>query len=788
MLQVIHEKERRIKEVKKKSDGLYLISDYGILRLCPIHSFTLRVSFTVQNHFEKNEGIGVVEQGICCDWSYHEDEEKIILNTEDMMVEVKRSTGSIKYYDRNGQLLLSERERESRELEEFDSYLVDSDSDLQVEEIDTPDGKKKRIKHGNLKYDRMLYRTRWYVDWQEDELLYGLGQTQEGVLNLRGTTQFLHQANMKIAIPVLLSTAGYGVLFATGSPSIFHDNEDGSYFYTEADRYMDLYIIVGENFDRIIHGVRLMTGKATMLPLWTFGYLQSQERYENQQEILEVVKEYRRRNLGLDCIVLDWCSWKGDLWGQKTLDEGRFPEPNQLMEQLHEQNVHFMISIWPNMSEKCDNYREFRENNLLLPASNVYNAFDSKARKIYWKQLKEGLFQYGIDAFWCDSSEPFTPEWNHVMKPEASRMYVEYYEESSKHIPAWCCNSYGLVHAQGVYEGQRSETEEKRVVNLTRSTYLGGQRYGVITWSGDISASWTSYRNQIIAGLNYCVTGLPYWTIDIGGFFVKKGVQWFWNGDYNQGIEDTGYKELYVRWFQFATFLPIFRAHGTDVRRELWAFGEKHDMFYDALVESNSLRYRLLPYIYSCAGEVWYSDASMMRMLAFDFKTDRIACQIKDQYLFGKSIMVCPITEPMYYDIDSKKISKSQYRRKVYLPKSEIWYDFWTNTPYEGGQWLEIEAPLHRIPLFIRSGSILPICNNLCSSKELKDCELTLHIYGENATTTIYEDDKDGYGYEKGEYCITKLKWDNQKKLQVEVIDGRYKGRDYSTCNIIEVC
>ena len=233
-----------------------------------------------------------------------------------------------------------------------------------IEEIETPDGLKKRIKEATRVFDRKLYRTRLYLNWQQDEKLYGLGQAQEGVLNLRGTTQYIHQANMKIAIPMLVSTKGYGILLATGSTAIFNDTHYGSYLYTEADIQMDYYFIAGEDFDSIIKGYRFLTGKAVMLPLWVFGFIQSQERYESQKELLDIVKEYRERNIGLDCIVLDWCSWKGNLWGQKTFDPERFPSPEEMMDELHGQNAHLMISVWPNMNEASDNYNEFFEKGL----------------------------------------------------------------------------------------------------------------------------------------------------------------------------------------------------------------------------------------------------------------------------------------------------------------------------------------------------------------------------------------------------------------------------------------
>lgn len=789
MLEVICEKSRRITQIMKKVDGLYLFSDYGTLRICPVEHNIIRVSYSRKSEFEANEEIGILEQESFINWSYLETKDSIKIITESVRVEVNRNFGSLSYFDKNGELLLKERDKDSRELEEFDATIIDEKEEAVVEDVETADGKKKKIAQCNLAFLRKLYHTRWHFQWREDEMLFGLGQDTDGVWNLRETTRYLHQANQKIAIPVLMSTKGYGVLFATGSTAIFNDTEQGSYFYTEADRYMDSYVIAGA-FDQIIHGVRRLTGKAAMLPMWAYGYVQSQERYETQQEIHDVANEYRKRNLGLDAIILDWCSWKGNQWGQKTFDELRFPSPDQMIKELHKQNIHFMMSIWPNMDETCENYREMKDKNLLLPASNIYNAFHLEARQIYWEQVKRGLASSGVDGWWCDSSEPYTPEWNAVMKPEASRMYMEYYEETSKHIPAWKSNTYGLAHSRTIYEGMRHDFKDKRVVNLTRNTYLGGQSYGVITWSGDISASWNTYRNQIAAGLNYCVTGMPYWTLDIGAFFVKKGIQWYWNGEYEKGLESDAYKELYVRWFQLGAFLPMFRAHGTDIRREVWRFGDEKSIFYHALQETIQLRYRLLPYIYSSAGAVWHDDATLMRMLAFDFIDDTFACQVRDQYMFGKSLMVCPVVSPMYYDVDSKPMEMKDLMITVYLPKGTDWYDFWSGKKYHGGQHITVQAPISKIPLFVREGSILLIADTAyVSSEELKDQAITLYVYGESAKTIVYEDAGDGYGYESGDYSRVELSWNRKalKQLMVQKLEGNFIGRDYSKCNVVEL-
>ena len=343
-------------------------------------------------------------------------------------------------------------------------------------------------------------------------------------------------------------------------------------------------------------------------------------------------------------------------------------------------------------------------------------------------------------------------------KPEPSSLYRDYVRDSSNHMPVEKCNAYGLAHAQGIYEGQRSVCEDKRVVNLTRSGYIGSQRYGTILWSGDTYASWDTLKKQIVAGLNFCASGLPYWTLDIGAFFVKQGKPWFWSGAYANGADDMGYRELYTRWFQYGAFLPVFRAHGTDVRREVWAFGEPGEMFYDALVSAIDLRYRLMPYIYALAGSCWHEDDTMMRMLAFDFPHDTHAVTIKDQYMFGKNIMVCPVTKPMYYEVNSEPLECVEYTRQVYLPSGTKWYDFWTNQIYDGGTIIRAAADISKIPLFVREGSIIPMM-------ESGESEPTLRIYpGKDSEFMFYEDNGDGYDYEEGGYSVTGIRWDDAAK------------------------
>ena len=357
------------------------------------------------------------------------------------------------------------------------------------------------------------------------------------------------------------------------------------------------------------------------------------------------------------------------------------------------------------------------EHGFLLGDQVTYNAFDEQARALYWKQANEGLFSLGVDAWWCDCTEPFEADWTGETKPEPEERRRINTEEAKKYLDPQYINAYSLQHSRGIYEGQRLTTGSKRVVNLTRSAYAGQQRYGTITWSGDISAKWQTLKRQIAAGINFCVTGLPYWTADIGAFFVAKKDLWFWDGDFQAGCEDLGYREFYVRFFQYGTFLPLFRSHGTDTPREVWRFGEPGSRFYDTLVTFIRLRYHLLPYLYSLAGRVTQEDYTMLRALAFDFRQDPQVYNIADQYLFGPAFLVNPVTEPMYYLPGSQPLPPRSQTRQVYLPAGSDWYDFWTGRRFSGAQTVEADAPLEILPLFVRAGSIVPFGPDIQSTR-----------------------------------------------------------------------
>ena len=760
MLDCIPYRDMCLKSAERDNDALVLILEKGRQKIIPIDERCVRVLYSYKEFSEDADKPCITELPSYSGWDHSEDEDYVYLNMPALKIRIDKKTNCFVYMDGNGSILLKERERRSKELKEIPVYSL-TDEETKKEYVDTADGRKEVIKEVGRIQSGTAYHTRLHFEFDDDEALYGLGQHEEGYHSLRGNCIYLNQANRTIAIPFFVSVKGYGLFVNTCSPAIFNDGCEGSYFYTEADNEMDFFFINGGSPDGAVKGFRKITGKAAMLPKWAFGYIQSQERYESQKEILDVTAEYRRRGIGLDCIVLDWISWPEGQWGQKSFDELRFPDPSAMTAALHEENVHFMISIWPNMADSTTDVKAFKERKLLLPKVGIYNALDKEARQLYWEQARDGLFAHGVDAWWCDNSEPICPEWMEPVRPENSKNYENYVRSVSDHIPAPYTNAFGLYHAMGIYEGQRITDPSKRVVNLTRSGYPGQQRYGTILWSGDISASWDTYRKQIAAGLNFCASGMPYWTIDIGAFFVKNGVQWYWDGEYDDTSDDPAYCELFTRWYQWGAFLPVFRGHGTDVRRELWNFDHKAAPFYDALLAANRLRYKLMPYIYSLAGDVYLNDGLIIRPLSYAFTLDKDTWDIFDQYMFGDQMMICPVTEPMYF---GKCEKTERYTRRVYLPAGCDWYDMYTDKKYAGGQWIEADAPLEKIPVFIKAGAVIPMTGEALSVAELSP-DITLHVYpGADGCFNLYDDAGDGYGYEKGEYTLKEYKWDDAKR------------------------
>lgn len=765
----------------KRVDGYLLLdTSKGKMKLEPCTQKIVRIVYTLEEDFSGKDSLMVVKQkGCAVNWEVSETEEAVRLSTGEIQIEIARETGAFKYFDSRGRLLAKEPGRGGKSLVPVDVVKTVFDENTEIKSGESVDGMRTLVDDYKRVIDRRAYHTKLEFEWDTGEALYGLGSHEEGIMNLRGHHQYLYQQNMKAVVPVLVSTKGYGILMDSYSLMTFHDDVYGSYLWTDVDDELDYYFIYGPEFDQIVSGCRQLTGRVPMLPKWAFGYAQSKERYKTQEELISVVREYRERQIPLDLIVLDWMSWTGELWGQKTFDPERFPEPAEMMKELHAMNARLMVSIWPIMRAGGGNHGEMKEKGYLLGNQATYDAFNEKARELYWKHANDGIFSNGTDAWWCDCTEPFEADWKGEVKPEPEERLLINTGEAKKYLDPEYINAFSLLHSRGIYEGQRKVTNKKRVVNLTRSSYAGQHRYAAITWSGDVSANWETFRRQIPGGLNFCVTGEPYWTTDIGAFFAaEKDDLWFWDGHYNQGCGDLGYRELYVRWFQYGAFLPMFRSHGTDTPREVWRFGEPGSVFCDTLVKFIHLRYRLMPYIYSIAGKVTLQDYTMLRALAFDFREDTKTYDISDQYMFGPAFLVNPVTEPMYYESGSMELPGVKRVRRVYLPETSSWYDFWTGGRLAGGQELEAAAPLGIMPLFVKAGSIVPMGPMVQHTGEKPDAPVELRIYpGADGAFTLYEDEGDNYNYENGAYATISLHWDESaRQLSFGERQGTYEG------------
>ena len=700
---------------------------------------------------------------------------KIVLNTSELSVSVDTGTGIVSYFSKDGKSLLAEK------------------SGMQFIDFDDAGTKTYQV------YQPFIL--------DKEEAIYGLGQLQNGKMIQRNMTKNLIQGNVEDVSPFFQSTKGYGVFWDNYSPTLFTDNEVETSFRSEVGDCVDYYFMYGKNADGVIAQVRSLTGQAPMFPLWTYGYWQSKERYKSQKEVVDVVRKYRELGIPLDGIIQDWQYWGHNyLWNAMDFQNPTFNNPQKMIEDVHAMNAHMAISIWSSFGPMTKPYRELDKKGMLFnfttwPQSGleswspnmeypsgvrVYDAYNPEARDIYWKYLNDGIFKLGMDAWWMDSTEPDHLDW----KPED--MDTKTYLGSFRKVR----NAYPLMTVGGVYDHQRAVTSDKRVFILTRSGFLGQQRYGVNVWSGDVASTWESFRNQIPAGLNFSLCGMPHWNSDIGGFFA---------GHYNKSWNDDSasknplYQELYVRWLQFGTFNPMMRSHGTDVYREIYKFGKKGEPVYDAIEKMIGLRYSLLPYIYSTSWEVSNRQSSFMRALMMDFVDDRKVWDINDEYMFGKSLLVAPIAHAQYtpeavvkvseeegWNRDGAKKTKTDVAvdfmetksTNIYLPAGTLWYDFWTNEKHEGGKEITKETTLDVIPLYVKAGSIIPVGPQVQYATEKPWDHLELKVYaGANGNFILYEDEFDNYNYEKGAYTEIPISWNNaSRKLTIGARKGAYEG------------
>lgn len=789
-------------ELETRSDSIILRrADDHRLRITFITDSIARITTTQGRDFVDKPSRIVTAQPGKVSFDLRENSEEYTLSTRALTITINKTTGALAFRDSTGKLFVRESDRGGRSLtsKPITRNIFPQNTSITFEQ--SIDGARASATNYETTVDRDAFEAKLELILSDDEAIFGLGSHEEGYGNLRGRSRDLYQQNMKAVVPHLVSTRGYSILLDCSSLMTFHDDASGATWWADAVDELDFYFIHGGDFAGVMRGYRHLTGPTPLPPKWAFGYVQSKERYVTADEMISIVEKYRRRNIPLDCIVLDWKSWpNGAGWGQKSFDPARFSNPPAFISKLHELHVRIMVSIWPIMTGGCANQRELHDHHLMLGNNSTYNAFSPEARALYWQQANCGLFTHGVDAWWCDCTEPFEADWTGATKPPPAERLRINTEASKLYIDAADINAYSLLHSQGIYKGQRSVTDAKRVLNLTRSSYAGQHRYATVTWNGDICATWETLRNCIPEGLNFTATGEAYWTVDAGGFFVGSNPDlWFWGGDYpagtrgltpmdalapdpaDTGSTDLGFFELYTRWLQYAAFLPMFRSHGTDVAREIWRFGEQGSIFYDAIADCIRLRYRFLPYIYSLAATVTAEGLPMNRALALEFPDDRTTHNITDQFLFGPSLLVCPIIQPMYYSPNSRQLHDIPKSRSVYLPRGTEWFNFWTNERHPGGHTITVDAPLAVISLFVRAGSILPLIPASTAMQfvdELPSVPYDLRIYpGADAHFTIYEDSGDGYGYERGEHSRIRIHWNNtRRELTIDAREGAFPG------------
>jgi alpha-D-xyloside xylohydrolase len=752
-----------------------------------------------------------------------------VFRTAKLEVRVDLKSGAVTFLDADGNTILAER----------------------------PHGRK--INPAQVQGERTFHvQQQWEAN--TDESLYGLGQLQLGILDIKGYDLDLWQRNGNVVIPFLTSSRGYGILWDNTSFTRFGDLRpfepipqgclrDGSNelvptltgehqlqtysnggiklwlddkllinhwrqnwladydqvkVYLEANRRYRLlieaggeqattmqlrwktpapddctslwsevgeginyYFVYGPELDKVIGGYRQLTGRATLLPKWAFGLWQSRQRYETASQSLEVVDEFRRRGMPFDNIVQDWLYWPKDAWGSHRFDPERFPDPDGWIRAIHRRHAHLMISVWGKYYPGTANFEAMQKAGFLYQLNlredirdwvgypyTAYDAFSAAARKLFWSQINKALFRRGIDAWWMDATEPELTAAPQTLEGQRTHMHPTAMGTGSRML-----NAYPLMNSRGVYEGQRRAARDQRVFILTRSGYAGIQRYASATWSGDITSTWTAFAKQIPAGLGFSISGVPYWSMDIGGYAMPS--RFSTKEPTPEDAEE--WAELNTRWFQFGTFVPLLRLHGELRPREPWTFGKQA---YKAMLRFDQLRYRLLPYIYSLAGAVTHGGGTILRPLVMDFPGDVIARRVLDQYMFGPALLVAPVTE------------YKARRRPVYLPEGAEWYDFWTGIMLAGGKTVDSPAPYDSMPLYVKAGSIIPFGPALQYTDEKPVDPITLYVYaGADGVVMLYEDDGVTYGYERQKFTRIQIHWsDAAKTLTIGKREGSFPG------------
>lgn len=702
-------------EIIPYDKGVVIAADSFRMKIEVIAPTIIHILSTPLNHIENSSLVVNGYNVLSPKWEISKTENEINIITNEVTINYSHITNDLKFYH-DGKLILSETSR---------SYIPISLDSIETFSIE----QKFKI--------------------SPSEAIYGLGQHHNGIMNYRNHSVELIQSNTEVAIPFIVSSKSYGLLWDNYSKTTFNDDSTGMSFKSEIADKIDYYFILADDINQTISQYRELTGNAPLFPRWAYGYFQSRNRYWSQEELLSTVEKYRNLSIPLDVIVLDYLHWGEYGFGSFQFDKIAFPNPKQMIDRLHNEfNCKLMISVWPSFSKRTPNWEKMNSQGFLLDVDSyddtqVYDAYNPDAGKFYWKLLEQSYYDLGVDGWWLDATEP-----------ERMSEYINsnnFLGNSQKYL-----NTYSLMDVKNIYNGQREASSANRVFILTRSAFAGQQKYAASTWSGDIKPTFESFKSTIPAGLNFCMSGLPYWTSDIGGY---KG------GD----PDDPKYQELYIRWFQYGAFCPIFRAHGRRAPGDrktpnaVWSYGKTAKPILSKFID---LRYRLMPYIYSLAWEITSEGNTLMRPLVFDFNYDKIVFDIEDQFMFGSSLMINPV------------VKEKASSRKIYLPAKSEWIDFWTGEIYKGGKTINIDTPIDRIPILVKSGSIIPMGPFMQYSTEKPADPIELRIYGnDDAEFTLYEDENNNYNYEQGIYSTIKIKWKDKKRtLTFNELKGNYPG------------
>jgi alpha-D-xyloside xylohydrolase len=666
----------------------------GQLKLTPFDFGVLHIQLTPSNQ-EARKSYAVVNDFQTAEFQVGEDNDNLILLTNQYKLVLNKQTGSYILYDATGKHLLKE-------------------------------------SNGLFKLS-------------DDEALYGLGQFRDNALNLRGRTRELVQFNTQAAVPVLFSTAGWGILWDNPSRTVFQDNADGMSLKSDYGDVIDYYLFVGNSLDNLIASYRQLTGKAPMIPYWSLGFHQSRNRYRTQNEVLSIAQRMAEENIQMSSIFIDYYYWEKYGTGSHQFDETLFPDPKGMLETLHDKyQTQAVITLWPTFKKGTANYNELESKGMLLDGAIaldgiIYDVFNPEARKVYWNQLLP-FIKIGMDGYFLDGPEPDHP---------ASFLQTNTFAGPAPTVR----NLYPLLHVENFYNNMVDLYPNKRPYIITRCAWAGQQRAGAAVWSGDIPVTFDELQKQVAAGLNFVATGIPYWTTDIGGYS---------GGD----PADEEYREVFTRWFQYGTFCPIFRSHGRrypgdrTAPNELWAYGKD---VQNICTEFINLRYTLMPYIYSLTGDVTHKDYTPMRLLAFDFPEDKNVLDCKDQFMYGSAFLICPV------------LKAGHVSREVYLPKGNQWFDFWTGEKLQGGQKLIADAPINQMPIYVKAGAIIPTYLN-DDKNNTPDNALKVYIYkGADGSFELYKDDGKSFEYKNEDFAYIPFYWnDKTNELIIDIQKGNY--------------